>query len=90
MKLNKDQKGEDAEYILSYLPRIRQKDLDPGAVYKHYAAHSIQSLTLGYNFLRNENLKYYNNDESSRSQQDARPQFHRTEGVAEGGEPQQR
>ena len=65
MKLNKDQKGEDAEYILSYLPRIRQKTLTSGAVYKHYAAHSIQSLTLGYNFLRNENLKYYNNDESS-------------------------
>jgi hypothetical protein len=65
MKLNKNQTGESAEYILSYLPRIRQKTLTTGAIYKHYAPHSIQSVTIGYNFLRNENLKYDNNDESS-------------------------
>lgn len=65
MKLNKDQKGESAEYILSYLPRIRQKTLTAGAVYRHYATGSIQTLTLGYNYLRNENLKYKDNDESS-------------------------
>jgi outer membrane receptor for ferrienterochelin and colicin len=65
MKLNKSQTGEDAEYILSYLPRIRQKTFTTGAVYKHYADHSIQSVTMGYNYLRNENLKYKNNDESS-------------------------
>lgn len=67
MKLNKDQTGESAEYILSYLPRIRQKTLTVGAVYKHYASHSVQAVTLGYNYLRNDNLKYNNNDESSES-----------------------
>jgi outer membrane receptor for ferrienterochelin and colicin len=65
MKLNKDEKGEDAEYILSYLPRIKQRTMTGGAVYKHYAGENIQSVTLSYNYLRNENLKYTNNDESS-------------------------
>jgi outer membrane receptor for ferrienterochelin and colicin len=65
MKLNKNQTGESAEYILSYLPRIRQKTLTVGTVYKHYAAHSIQTVSLGYNYLRNDNLKYHDNDESS-------------------------
>jgi len=65
MKLNKDQTGEDAEYILSYLPHIKQQTFTTGAVYKHYATHSIQSISLGYNFLHNENLKYTDNDESS-------------------------
>lgn len=65
MKLNKDQTGESAEYILSYLPRIRQKTVTTGAVYKHYAGRSTQSMTLSYNYLRNENLKYRNNDEST-------------------------
>jgi outer membrane receptor for ferrienterochelin and colicin len=65
MKLNKNQTGESAEYILSYLPRIQQKTLTTGAVYKHYATGSTQTVTLGYNYLRNENLKYKDNDESS-------------------------
>lgn len=65
MKLNKDQKGEDAEYILSYLPHIKQQTFTVGTVYKHYAGRSIRSVTLGYNYLRNSNLKYTNNDESS-------------------------
>lgn len=65
MKLNKNQTGEDAEYILSYLPRIRQKTYTIGTVYTHYSASSIQSLTARYNYLRNENLKYRDNDDSS-------------------------
>lgn len=65
MKLNKDQKGEDAEYILSYLPRITQQTFTLGAVYRHYAGVHIQSVTVGYNYLGNQNLKYLHNDESS-------------------------
>ena len=32
MKLNLDEEGEDAEYLLSYLPRIRQETFTVGAV----------------------------------------------------------
>jgi len=52
MKLNTDEKGEDAEYLL-------------GAVYRHYAGKHTQSVTLSHNYLNNRNLKYRNNDDSS-------------------------
>lgn len=65
MKLNKDKKGDDAEYILSYLPHIKQQTFTLGTVYKHYAEHSVGSVILGYNFLRNQNVKYHDNDETS-------------------------
>ncbi len=65
MKLNTDEEGEEAEYLLSYLPRIRQQTFTVGASYRHYAGNHVQSLTAGYNYLRNGNEKYRNNDESS-------------------------
>lgn len=65
MKLNTDEKGEDAEYMLSYLPRIEQQTFTIGAVYKHYAGKHVQTVSLGYNYLANQNLKYRNNDDSS-------------------------
>lgn len=65
MKLNTDEKGEDAEYLLSYLPTIHQETFTVGAVYKHYAGRHVQALTLSHNYLNNRNLKYYNNDDSS-------------------------
>ena len=55
MKLNTDEKGEDAEYLLSYLPTIHQETFTVGAVYRHYAGKHTQSV----------NLKYRNNDDSS-------------------------
>lgn len=65
MKLNTDEEGEDAEYMLSYLPRIKQQTFTLGAAYKHYAGRHVQTVSLGYNYLANQNLKYTNNDDSS-------------------------
>lgn len=65
MKLNTDEEGEDAEYMLSYLPRIKQQTFTLGAAYKHYAGRHVQTISLGYNYLANQNLKYTNNDDSS-------------------------
>ena len=65
MKLNTDEKGEDAEYLLSYLPIIHQETFTVGATYRHYAGKHVQSVTLSHNYLNNRNLKYHNNDDSS-------------------------
>lgn len=65
MKLNTDEEGEDAEYMLSYLPRIKQQTFTLGAAYKHYAGRHVQTVSMGYNYLANQNLKYTNNDDSS-------------------------
>lgn len=65
MKLNTDEKGEDAEYLLSYLPQINQETFTVGASYRHYAGHHTQSIYLSHNYLNNRNVKYRNNDESS-------------------------
>lgn len=65
MKLNTDEKGEDAEYMLSYLPRIEQQTFTLGASYKHYAGKNVQTVSIGYNYLANQNLKYKNNDDSN-------------------------
>ena len=65
MKLNTDEKGEDAEYILSYLPTIHQETFTVGASYHHYAGKHVQSVTFSHNYLNNRNIKYLNNDESS-------------------------
>ncbi len=65
MKLNTDEKGEDAEYLLSYLPTINQETFTLGATYKHYSGQHVQTLTLSHNYLNNRNLKYRNNDNSS-------------------------
>ena len=65
MRLNTDEKGEEAEYLLSYLPRIRQETFTVGAVYRHYAGQHTQSVSLSHNYLNNRNLKYRDNDASS-------------------------
>ena len=65
MRLNTDEEGEDAEYLLSYLPRIKQNTFTIGTAYKHYAGRNVSTLSLGYNYLYNSNLKYRNNDDSS-------------------------
>lgn len=65
MKLNTDQKGESAEYLLSYLPRINQETYTVGASYRHFSERNILALYLSHNYLNNRNTKYVNNDESS-------------------------
>lgn len=65
MRLNTDEKGEDAEYILSYLPKIQQNMFTLGSVYKHYAGAHIQTVVLSHSYLNNKNTKYTDNDESN-------------------------
>lgn len=65
MKLNTSLTGEDAEYLLSYLPTIKQETFTLGASYKHYAGIHSQTVTLSHSYLNNRNTKYLNNDESS-------------------------
>lgn len=64
MKLNNEANSDDAEYILSYLPTIKQETFTLGAVYKHYSKVHTQTLALSHSYLNNRNTKYQNNDES--------------------------
>lgn len=65
MKLNLGIEGEDAEYMLSYLPEINQETYTVGGVYRHYSQRHVQSIVLSQNYLNNRNVKYRDNDESS-------------------------
>lgn len=65
MKLNTDEKGEEAEYLLSYLPRLKQETFTLGASYRHYAGAHVQTVSLSHTYLNNRNLKYLDNDASS-------------------------
>lgn len=65
MKLNLRIEGEDAEYMLSYLPEINQETYTVGGVYRHYSQRHVQSIVLSQSYLNNRNVKYRDNDESS-------------------------
>lgn len=65
MKLNLGIEGEDAEYMLSYLPEINQETYTVGGVYRHYSQRHVQSIVLSQSYLNNRNVKYRDNDESS-------------------------
>ncbi|WP_304210406.1 TonB-dependent receptor [Phocaeicola plebeius] len=65
MKLNLGIEGEDAEYMLSYLPKINQETYTVGGVYRHYSQRHVQSIVLSQSYLNNRNVKYRDNDESS-------------------------
>lgn len=65
MKLNTSLTGEDAEYLLSYLPTIKQETFTLGASYKHFSGIHAQTVTLSHSYLNNRNTKYRDNDESS-------------------------
>ncbi len=65
MKLNLGIEGEDAEYMLSYLPEINQETYTVGGVYRHYSLRHVQSIVLSQSYLNNRNVKYRDNDGSS-------------------------
>lgn len=65
MKLNLGIEGEDAEYMLSYLPEINQETYTVGGVYRHYSQRHVQAIVLSQSYLNNRNVKYRDNDESS-------------------------
>lgn len=61
MKLNNKATTEDAEYILGYLPTIKQETFTLGTVYKHYNKRHRQTLALSHSYLNNRNTKYQDN-----------------------------
>lgn len=66
MKLNTGMEDmtEKNQYILAYLPVVKQKTYTLGAVYKHYAGKNSHSLIVSRSQLNNKNIKYRDNDES--------------------------
>lgn len=80
MRLNLDEKGEENEYILSYIPKIEQETFTLGATLRHFGGKHIQTLSVGYSFLANRNKKYLDNDESS--EENLRLRLRSTEGKA--------
>ena len=67
MKLNTetDPEDESKQYLLNYLPTIKQNTYTLGAVYKHYSGNHTQTVVLSRSFMNNSNIKYMDNDESS-------------------------
>lgn len=61
MRLNNKATTEDAEYILGYLPTIKQETFTLGTVYKHYNKRHRQTLALSHSYLNNRNTKYQDN-----------------------------
>lgn len=66
MKLNTGMKdmSEKNQYILTYLPVVKQKTYTVGAVYKHHSEKNVYSLILSRSQLHNTNVKYKDNDDS--------------------------
>ncbi len=65
MTLNEEGTTETSEYILGYLPEIKQQTFTIGATYRHYNGDNSQRLSLSHSFLNTENTKYQDNDDSS-------------------------
>lgn len=64
MKLSDSPDDKGDEYMLSYLPLLKQETFTIGASYKHFAGNHVQTYTLSYNYLNNRRLKYFGNDSS--------------------------
>ncbi len=65
MKLNLDETSEENEYLLGYLPTIKQETYTVGASYRHFSGNHAQRITLSHNYLNNREQKYLNNDDST-------------------------
>ncbi|MEN9917712.1 MAG: hypothetical protein RL662_148 [Bacteroidota bacterium] len=62
MRLNDKATSEDAEYILGYLPKIKQETFTLGSVYKHYNKTHTQTVVLSHSYSNNSNEKFENNE----------------------------
>ena len=65
MKLSDDPDDAGDEYLLSYLPLLKQETFTVGASYKHFTERNVQTYTLSYSYLNNRSNKYLDNDDSS-------------------------
>lgn len=57
-----DDKGD--EYLLGYLPKLKQETFTVGMSYKHFSDNHVQTYSLSYSYLNNRSVKYLDNDES--------------------------
>lgn len=64
LELNQEPDDRGDEYLLSYLPKLRQETFTVGASYKHFGTGNIQQYSLSYSYLNNRSEKYLDNDES--------------------------
>ena len=64
MKLSDDPDDKGDEYLLSYLPVLKQETFTIGTSYKHFSDKHIQSYSLSYSYLNNRSRKYIDNDGS--------------------------
>lgn len=68
MSLNEETGGlERNEYILAFLPVIKQNVYTIGATYRYYRNNGYYNFVLSHSYLNNKNTKYLNNDESDPS-----------------------
>ena len=64
LKLNQEPDDAGDEYLLSYLPKLKQETFTVGMSYKHFGEKHIQTWSASYNYLNNRTIKYLDNDES--------------------------
>lgn len=64
LKLSDSPVDKGDEYLLSYLPLLKQETFTVGASYRHFAGRHVQTYTLSYNYLNNRSRKYMDNDDS--------------------------
>lgn len=67
MKLNTEPDDKGDEYLLSYLPLLKQETFTVGTTYKHFSDKNIQTVALSYSYLNNRSRKYLGNDDSDPS-----------------------
>ena len=66
MSLNEDTGGKERnEYILAYLPVIKQDVYTLGATYRYYDNNGYWNFVLSNSYLRNKNTKYTGNDDQN-------------------------
>lgn len=65
MKLSDSPDDKADEYLLSYIPKLKQETFTVGATYRHFMDGHMQSYFLSYNYLNNRSEKYLGNDESA-------------------------
>lgn len=64
LRLNTEPDDKGDEYLLSYLPTLKQETFTVGTTYKHFSDRHIQTYSLSYNYLNNRSRKYLENDET--------------------------
>lgn len=64
MKLSDSPDDPGDEYLLSYLPKLRQETFTVGSAYRHFGDGHVQTYVLSYSYLNNRSIKYLENDET--------------------------